>query len=95
MKCMKTEVYSWRVSADLKMNLEREAQRRNTSISALLDQAARDLLNKGEVGNDDEEQRRLQEAASQCFGSWSGGDPRGSEKVRETVRQRLREKYGR
>jgi len=92
---METEVYSWRVSPELKMSLEREAQRRNTSLSALLDQAARDLLGKDEPGNDDEEQCRLHEAAAKCFGSWSGDDPRGSEKVRETVRQRLREKYGR
>jgi len=34
---MKTEVYSWRVAADLKTGLMREAHRRKTSLSAVLD----------------------------------------------------------
>ena len=46
---MKTEVYSWRVSADLKTGLEREARRRKISLSAALDLAAQEWLNKRDV----------------------------------------------
>jgi hypothetical protein len=41
---MKTEVYSWRVSPDIKTGLEREARRRKMSVSAVLDLAAREWL---------------------------------------------------
>lgn len=93
---MKTEVYSWRVSTELKTSLEREARRRKISLSAVLDMAAREWLNNGRADTDDErEQKRIHEAAAKCFGAIDLGDPHASEKVRELVRQRLRERYGR
>ncbi len=65
---MKAEVYSWRVSADLKTRLEREARRRKVSLSAVLNLAARDWLKKGEAefGRNEEQLRlqRPQQAAS-------------------------------
>ena len=93
---MKSEVYSWRVSTDLKTGLEREARRRKISVSAVLDLAARDWLNKGgaEMGGD-EEQARLQKAASKCFGSLASGNAHRSENARQAVRQRLRRHYDR
>ena len=61
---MKTEVYSWRVSADLKAGLEREARRRKVSLSAVLDLAAREWLKSSDAGNEGEEQQRqLHQAA--------------------------------
>lgn len=93
---MKTEVYSWRVSPDLKTSLEREARRRKISVSAVLDQAAEEWLKRSGAGNEgDEEQRRLQRAASECFGVLASGNPRRSETVRQAVRQRLRTRHGR
>jgi hypothetical protein len=93
---MKTEVYSWRVSPDLKTGLEREARRRKMSLSAVLDLAAQDWLKRTDVDqNDDEKQRNLHQAASACFGIFAGDDPRRSEKVRQAVRQRLRRRHGR
>ncbi len=93
---MKTEVYSWRVSTELKTGLEREARRRKTSVSAVLDLAAQEWLRKSATGKDDEEeQRRLQQAASECFGIFAGGDARRSESVRPAVRARLRRRYDR
>jgi hypothetical protein len=88
---MKTEVYSWRVSTDLKSGLEREARRRKISLSALLDLAAREWLKKSgaEIQADEEEQLRLHNAASKCFGILAGGDAYRSEKAREAVRQHL------
>ena len=41
-------------------------------------------------GDDDERQRRLHKAASECFGSIASGDTRRSETASATVRQRLR-----
>jgi hypothetical protein len=43
---MKTEVYSWRVSRELKSGLEREARRRKLSLSAVLDLAVLEGLDK-------------------------------------------------
>jgi hypothetical protein len=93
---MKTEVYSWRVSPDIKTSLERAARRRKVSVSAVLDMAVQEWLkNSVSEGDDDERQRRLQEAALECFGSIAGGDRRRSENASRTVRQRLRRHYGR
>ena len=93
---MKSEVYSWRVSTDLKTGLEREARRRKISLSAVLDLAARDWLNKGGAEIEgDEEQLRLQKAASKCFGALASGNAHRSENARQAVRQRLRRHYGR
>jgi hypothetical protein len=93
---MKTEVYSWRVSMDLKTGLEREARRRKISLSAVLDLAAQEWLTKSDAGaGDDEEQQRLSQAASECFGIFASGDSGRSENVRQSVRQRLRLRHGR
>ena len=93
---MKTEVYIWRVSPDVKTGLEREARRRKISLSAVLDLAAEAWLKKSITGDDDEEeQRRLHQAARECFGSLAGGDPLRSQNAGQAVRQRLRQRYGR
>ncbi len=93
---MKTEVYSWRVSSDIKTSLEREARRRKMSMSAALDLAAREWLQNSGVENEsDEEQRRLHKAASICLGGLASGNRHRSETASQSVRQRLRQRYGR
>ncbi len=93
---MKTQIYSWRLSADLKTDLAQEARRRKVSLSAVLDLAARDFLNKnGAKPDDEQEQKRLHTAASKCFGALASGDPHRSEKVSEIMRHRLRKQHGR
>ena len=93
---MKNEVYSWRVSTDLKTGLEREARRRKISLSAVLDLAARDWLSKGGAEVDgDEEQLRLHMAASKCLGALASGDAHRSENARQAVRQRVRRRHDR
>jgi len=93
---MKTEVYSWRVSTDVKTSLECAARHRKVSLSAVLDMAAREWLTNSGSGDDDEEtQTRLRKVASECFGAFASGDTRRSETVGEAVRQRLRRRYGR
>jgi hypothetical protein len=92
---MKTEVYSWRVSPDIKTGLEREARRRKISLSAALDLAAREWLLKTSIANEDDEgQYRLKRAASRWLGALASGDAQRSEKVSQTVRQRLRRGNG-
>jgi len=44
--------------------------------------------------DDDAEQRRLHEAAAKCIGILEGGS-RSSENVRQIVRERLLQRYGR
>lgn len=93
---MKTEVYSWRVSSELKQSLEREARRRKASVASILDAAARQWLRKSRASvTDDEEQERLHAAVAPSIGSISGGDPYRSESVSEIVRARLKKRYGR
>jgi predicted transcriptional regulator len=87
---MKTEVYSWRVSSELKSELEREARLRKVSISAIVDSAVRHWLQKNPVDQaEDAEQRRLHRAAEGCFGVLSGQNPRRAETARESIRMRL------
>ena len=92
---MKTEVYSWRVSSDLKIGLEREARRRKLSLSAVLDLAAQDWLGRIADNQGDQEQRRLQLAATDCFAAFESGDSTRSETVRTAVRRRLQRKRAR
>ena len=93
---MKTEVYSWRLSGELKSGLEREARFRKISVSSILDMAVREWLKKGALEvSGDEEQRKLHAAAERCMGKIAGHGPYDAEHVREAVRKRLREKYAR
>ena len=93
----KTEVYSWRLDPKTKMALESEARSEGMTLAEVLDRLAKQWLElrKQQNGDDEAEQARLHAAAAKCFGTLFMGDPHGSEKVRETVRKRLQERYGR
>ena len=62
---MKSEVYSWRLSPDLKADLEAAAQRGRVSIARLLEHIAREWLKaRASAAEDDEaEQERLRVVA--------------------------------
>lgn len=93
---MSTEVYSWRVSSDLKLDLEREARLRKTSVSAVLNMAVRNWLKQSAVNLEgDEEQRRLHDAASRCLGAFAGHNGDRSVTGRQAIRDRLRRRYAR
>jgi len=93
---MKTQVYSWRLSAEVKTDLEREARVRKMPVSALLEAAVRDWLKKaGDNGTEEETQRRLHATAARCLGVLESGDPERSERARETLRERLRRRHAR
>jgi hypothetical protein len=93
---MDTEVYSWRVSRELKSELERQARIRQTSLAAVLNLAVRDWLKQSAVTvGEVEEQRRLHEAAMKCVGTIAGGNPRRAETARETIRERIKLRHAR
>jgi hypothetical protein len=89
MKCTDTEVYRWRVSRELKSDLERQAWIRKTSLSAVLNLAAREWLKQ------DQEQRRLHEAAMKCMGALASGNPRRAETARRAIREHLNRRRAR
>ena len=87
---MKGEVYSWRLSRELKDDLEAEARKEGVSLSRLLDRIARDWLQQRSGAADDEaEQERIRARAVRFVGALRSGDPDLSEKVSERVRERL------
>jgi len=93
----KTAVISWRIEPGLRVRLESEARRRGITLGELLNRIIKQWVEtrKQERLDDEAEQARLHAAVAKCCGTISGGDPHGSEKVRETVRKRLKERYGR
>jgi hypothetical protein len=92
---MKTEVYSWRVSADRKAQLEEEARREGTSLSALLDNITRIWLNEKRIGipDDDPEQAEIRRRAAAAIGTVRGGDPTRSARASELVREIILRKH--
>jgi len=92
----KSEVYSWRVASETKSRLERAARDANQSLGRLLDRIASDWLDATRSGDDaPEEQARLHEAASKCFGALQRSRPYSSAEMRRGIRERLGERYGR
>ena len=93
---MKTHVYSWRLSGELKSDLERQARLQKVPISTILDMAVREWLKKSSIDvSGDEAQRRLHAVAEKYIGVLKGLDKDRSETVRETIRKKLRRRYGR
>ncbi len=93
---MRTEVYSWRLSGELKSDLEREARLRQAPVSSVLEAAVRDWLRKRETdASANEAQRMLHAAAATCFGVLASGNPRRAETARAELRKRLGRRYAR
>lgn len=93
----KTEVYSWRLSRDMKISLEEAALRKQKSISQLLETIVNEWLAESyQAGDsrDDEEQARLQEAAATCFSAFGSENPERSESIRQELRARLAKRRG-
>jgi hypothetical protein len=92
---MRNEVYSWRLSRELKTELETEARRRKVSLSALLESLAREGLAHQGSRADEAEQSKLHAEANRWIGSIAVGFPGGSESARDLVRQKLIRKHER
>jgi predicted transcriptional regulator len=93
---MRTEVYSWRLSAELKSDLEREARLKNVSTSAILEMAVRDWLRNGRADTaDDGVQQKLQAEVANSVGVLAGRNPRRAETAREAIRKQLGKRHAR
>jgi|SRR6185295_4645410 len=95
----KTEVYSWRLSPRLKSDLEEAAHAEQKSMAELLEQIAREWLERfrdsSGNGDDDERQRILHEAGMKFVGSIQGNDLVHAENARSEVRKRIAQRHGR
>lgn len=93
---MKTEVYSWRVSSELKSDLERAARHRRVPLSSVLEEAARKWLSESAAKlSDDENQRRLHANVEPLIGSLAGAGSADARSVRKMIRHRLARRNGR
>jgi hypothetical protein len=92
---MKTEVYSWRLSADRKAELEEQARREGTSLSALLDRVTAEWLAERRNGHadDDAEQAAIRRRVMSTVGTIRGTDPTRSERASELVREIIYKKH--
>jgi len=95
-KLAKSEVYSWRLSTELKMQLEAAARDEKTSIGTILDPVVREWLAKRPSSKEDdaEQQRRLRERAMKAIGTASIGlGQYTSARVREVMGEQLEKKH--
>lgn len=92
---MKTEVYSWRVSAQRKAELESEARREGSSLAALLEQITANWLQerRNSRNGDEAEQAAIRRRVMATVGTIRGGDPTRSQRARELVRESIRQKH--
>ena len=87
----KTEVYSWRLSPDLKNALEEAARRERESVAGLLERITLEWLDRSRFGDGQDTviQNELHGAVARTFGTIAGGDPQRSASVQQAVRARL------
>jgi hypothetical protein len=92
---MKTEVYSWRVSAARKADLETEARREGTSMAELLEKITADWLQERRAARNGEEaeQAALRRRVMATVGTIHSGDPTLATRAREVVRERIVRKH--
>jgi hypothetical protein len=92
---MKTEVYSWRLSATRKADLESEARREGTSVSKLLEQITADWLAQRRNGHsdDDAEQAALRKRVMATVGTIRSNDSTRSQRTSELVREIIYKKH--
>ena len=91
---MKDQVYSWRISAQKKAELESEARREGTSLAQLLEQITADWLQgqRKSRNGDEKEQAALRRRVMATVGTIRSGDPTLSTRAREIVRKRIAQK---
>ncbi|MGH7813096.1 MAG: hypothetical protein ACREQI_03735 [Candidatus Binataceae bacterium] len=91
----KTAVYSWRVSARTKEELENAARRTSRSVASLLESIVDEWIKAEKIANGDDElaQRQLHAAAAMAIGTLNGRNPLRAEQARRTIRKRLTRRY--
>jgi predicted transcriptional regulator len=90
----KSEVYTWRVSPEVKGGLEEIARRERRSVSRVLDEIVAEHLQADaqESSAEADQQRRLHDRAARFAGRLSGQDPDRAASARDRVRARLRKR---
>lgn len=92
----KSEVYSWRLSPELKMKLEAAARREKSSLSELLDRITREWLRARTFGADAAEQEQLRAEMMKYAGCMElGAGPYTNRRVREIMGAALEAKHAR
>lgn len=93
----KTEVYSWRLTPELKTELEAAARRKKVGVATVLERAAQDWLRREKPKTlDAEEQKRMRATLMAVCGSISGdGTSATNDVVRKVMGEALERKYGR
>lgn len=97
MSCMaKSEVYSWRLTPELKSTLEALARAQGQSLAELLEEIAQERIARGPESGESEQARqaRLHASAMRFAGSISGGDPDRAANARDLVRKAIAERHG-
>lgn len=94
---MKDQVYSWRISAEKKAELESEARREGLSLAQLLEQITAEWQGERRDSRNGEEaeQAAIRRRAASAIGSIAGGDPLRSARASSKVKEILRKRYGR
>jgi hypothetical protein len=87
----KNAVYSWRMEAARKAQLEEVSRRRRRPLAELLDEAVAQWLRRQSLAAEDDEER-VRIKAQRCFATISGGDPERAAQARQRIRERLRSK---
>ena len=92
---MKTEVYSWRLSAHRKAELESEARREGASLARLLDQISSEWLaeRRDRDAENDAEQAAIHKRVMATVGTIRGGDPTRSQRAGDLVRAIIQQKH--
>src|SRR5581483_3199894 len=90
---MKTEVYSWRLSPEMKTRLESEARRSGKSLAELLEQISTNWLEERSGGYDVEMEAKLRNRVMATVGTIRGGDPQRSSRSKELVREIIKRKH--
>lgn len=91
---VKNEVYSWRVSSDLKSAIEEAARRAGVTSAQLLELAVRHWLEKN-GRRDDGEQAALHARVRATLGTVRGGRPGRAERAGELVKDKLKRRHAR
>jgi predicted transcriptional regulator len=91
---MRSEVYSWRVSPEMKAKLEDLARRRRQSVAKLLEQLVDRALRSFDM-RDEVEQRERRASAARFVGSLHGRDPHRAAQAGARARARIKSKHAR
>jgi len=91
---VKNEVYSWRVSSDLKSAIEEAARSAGVTSAELLELAVRDwLARKGR--RNDAEQAELHARVRATLGTVRGGQPGRAERASSLLKDKLKRRHAR